>query len=154
MTQTPTDPLRLVPCPFCGGEAERFEMADRAGVRCADIMCAGSHRLPSHGEDYVAAWNRRAAAPSVQPGAEVLAGKVTWHSTEEEGGPDVGLELNLGDGTSLWLGEGDKATGWQFSTVTPYGIIPVADVIDHDQARALFDRIAAALQPVAQKEEG
>lgn len=63
----PTDALRLVPCPFCGGEAERFEMADRAGVRCADVMCAGSHRLPSHGEDYVAAWNRRAAPASPLP---------------------------------------------------------------------------------------
>ena len=51
----------LAPCPFCGGEAEQFEMAGRSGVRCADVMCAGSHRLPADGEDYVAAWNRRHA---------------------------------------------------------------------------------------------
>lgn len=59
-----TDTEGVKPCPFCGGEAERVTIQNRAGVRCADAMCAGSHRLPNEGEDAVAAWNTRAAQPS------------------------------------------------------------------------------------------
>lgn len=58
---TPREKVELKPCPFCGGEAEYFSVSDRVGVRCADVMCAGSHRLPSAGEDSVALWNRRTA---------------------------------------------------------------------------------------------
>jgi len=61
---TPRAKVLLKPCPFCGGEAEMFSMSDRIGVRCADVMCAGSHRLPSAGEDSVALWNRRTALAS------------------------------------------------------------------------------------------
>lgn len=97
--QTPTDALRLVPCPFCGGEAERFEMADRAGVRCADIMCAGSHRLPSHGEDYVAAWNRRAApaSPLLEGG-----GQCSGISGELSGWQDISTAPKDGTRFHVW----------------------------------------------------
>jgi hypothetical protein len=61
---TPREKVALKPCPFCGGEAEYFSVSDRVGVRCADVMCAGSHRLPSAGEDSVALWNRRTALAS------------------------------------------------------------------------------------------
>lgn len=61
---TPREKVELKPCPFCGGEAEMFSMSDRIGVRCADVMCAGSHRLPAAGEDSVALWNRRTALAS------------------------------------------------------------------------------------------
>lgn len=61
---TPRGKVELKPCPFCGGEAEMFSMSDRIGVRCADVMCAGSHRLPAAGEDSVALWNRRTALAS------------------------------------------------------------------------------------------
>lgn len=61
---TPREKVVLKPCPFCGGEAEMFSMSDRIGVRCADVMCAGSHRLPAAGEDSVALWNRRTALAS------------------------------------------------------------------------------------------
>jgi hypothetical protein len=37
--------------------------------------------------------------------AEAERGKVTWHCSEEGGGPDVGVSLGLGDGRILWCGE-------------------------------------------------
>lgn len=80
------------------------------------------------------------------------SGKVTWHSSGEDEGPDVGLQLDLGHGRSLWLGEGQKPNGWQFSLVQGDDIIPVADVIDHEQARDLFDLIASAVQPPARED--
>lgn len=75
------------------------------------------------------------------------AGGVTWHSSGEGEGPDVGLQLDLGGGRSLWLGEGQKPIGWQFAVIMGDEIVPVADVIDHDQARALFDDLAVAVRP-------
>ncbi|HRL05076.1 MAG TPA: hypothetical protein PL098_00015 [Brevundimonas diminuta] len=90
------------------------------------------------------------AALRAQPPAR--SGKVTWHSSGEDEGPDVGMQLDLGHGRSLWLGEGQKPTGWQFSLVHGDDIIPVADVIDHDQARDLFDLIASAVQPQARED--
>lgn len=142
MTQTPTDPLRLVPCPFCGGEAERFEMADRAGVRCADIMCAGSHRLPSHGEDYVAAWNRRAAAPSVQPDLEVIARIIDPRAFETL------REVCVRNGKD-W----DKRPDGVQADYDPD--LPIPNRQDaRVVALAKADAILSALQPVAQKEEG
>ena len=65
---TMIDHAELAPCPFCGGEAERVTIAKREGVRCADVLCsAGSHRLPSLGEDAVAAWNRRTQPEILSP---------------------------------------------------------------------------------------
>ena len=32
-------------------------------------------------------------------------GRVTWLSSEEDGGPDVGVVLGLGEGRSLFIGE-------------------------------------------------
>ena len=35
--------------------------------------------------------------------AEDTLGHVIWHSSEEDGAPDVGLSLGLGDGRLLYL---------------------------------------------------
>lgn len=83
---------------------------------------------------------------------QARSGKVTWHSSGEDEGPDVGLQLDIGGGCSLWLGEGKKPTGWQIAIVHDDEIVPVADVIDHEQARELFDRIASAVQPQARED--
>ena len=32
-------------------------------------------------------------------------GSVVWHSSEEDGGPDVGIQIGLGHGFSLYAGE-------------------------------------------------
>lgn len=102
------------------------------------------------GEGYPSRPEIEACSCRAQPQAS--SGKVTWHSSGEDEGPDVGLQLDLGHGRSLWLGEGQKPTGWQFSLVHGDDIIPVADVIDHDQARDLFDLIASAVQPSARED--
>lgn len=43
--------------------------------------------------------------PSPSEEAEDFAGRVQWHSSEEHGGPDVGLLLTMPDGGHLWAGE-------------------------------------------------
>lgn len=61
--------LELKPCPFCGGEAELklygSGPATRSGVRCVDVMCAGSMRLPLPDEAPVAMWNTRPEDPEL-----------------------------------------------------------------------------------------
>lgn len=39
-------------------------------------------------------------------------GAVTWHSSDEDSGPDVGLSMGLGDGKLLWVGEVPDRNGW------------------------------------------
>lgn len=41
-------------------------------------------------------------APDTTPGA------VTWHLSDEDCGPDVGISIGLGDGCMLWIGEISK----------------------------------------------
>jgi hypothetical protein len=36
---------------------------------------------------------------------ELELGKVVWHCSDEEGGPDVGVSLTLDDGAQLWCGD-------------------------------------------------
>lgn len=109
-----------------------------------------SQEVINERDKWVAELLQERAALRAQPPAR--SGKVTWHSSGEDEGPDVGMQLDLGHGRSLWLGEGQKPTGWQFSLVHGDDIIPVADVIDHDQARDLFDLIASAVQPPARED--
>lgn len=36
---------------------------------------------------------------------DLSVGGVTWHSSEEDGGPDVGISVCLGENDRLWAGE-------------------------------------------------
>jgi hypothetical protein len=45
--------------------------------------------------------------PSSDPGYEV--GSTMWHCSEEDGGPDVGINVGLGGGYSLYCGEMSKS---------------------------------------------
>ena len=38
-------------------------------------------------------------------GEELKPGSVVWHSSDEDGLPDVGVSLNLTDGAELWCGD-------------------------------------------------
>ena len=71
----------LLPCPFCGGEAELVQIANRTGVRCTAIDCAGSMRLPLPEEDAAALWNRRPPVVHGWPDREAVedALDVTLH---------------------------------------------------------------------------
>ncbi len=87
-------------------------------------------------------------------------GRVTWHSSEEDAGPDVGLALGLGDGTILWCGEisrdrwleigGDDAglgndCGWWIIIYSGAETIVVGKVVDAIAANALIDHLQLAL---------
>lgn len=71
MTQTPTDALRLVPCPFCGGDVintRSQEMTKGPAYYWHQCETCGAESEGDYGEDVaVAAWNRRAAPASPLP---------------------------------------------------------------------------------------
>ena len=72
-------------------------------------------------------------------------GKITWHSSEDDGGPDCGIELSLGNGRSLYAGETAGAECWQFAVVDGDSIIPFANVFDQAQVIDLIERMARAI---------
>lgn len=88
-------------------------------------------------------------------------GKVTWHSSEEDGGPDVGMMLGLGDGQALWVGEITRrdyeeggeavsalggAAGWWL--VTYPGPQVLAKFVDAETAREFLDQLSDAMRTV------
>lgn len=56
----------LLPCPFCGGEAETITgpIPRKWGVRCINCDVWRDDRCESEG-DAIASWNRRAAPPDI-----------------------------------------------------------------------------------------
>lgn len=68
----PTDALRLVPCPFCGGDVintRSQEMTEGPAYYWHKCETCGAESEGDYGEDVaVAAWNRRAAPASPLPG--------------------------------------------------------------------------------------
>lgn len=92
--------------------------------------------------------------PSSEPG------DVTWHCSEEGGGPDVGMSLGLGNGNVLWAGEissnayaegGDEAKalsddgGWWLMIYSER--LPIAKFVDGLSAQEFVEKLAAALRP-------
>lgn len=82
-------------------------------------------------------------------------GGITWHSSEEDGGPDVGISVYLGDGRRLWCGEiprrlFDECGGseWFANDVGRFLVYYdpqprlLAKVGDYDQAREFIDVLA------------
>jgi hypothetical protein len=90
---------------------------------------------------------------------ETVLGRVTWlTSDEQDGGPDVGMILGLGDGQSLYIGEitiarwltgGPKVaalgsdSGW-WMAIYPAGT-PLAKFADTEAAQTFFDAITKAV---------
>lgn len=87
---------------------------------------------------------------------EHTLGNVIWHTSEEGGGPDVGISIGLGNGKSLWIGEitseryadgGDDAkalgddSGW-WMMIYP-DCLPLAKFTNGEGARELSDQIEA-----------
>lgn len=70
--EAPTDALRLVPCPFCGGDVintRSQEMTKGPAYYWHKCETCGAESEGDYGEDVaVAAWNRRAAPASPLPG--------------------------------------------------------------------------------------
>lgn len=55
----------ILPCPFCGGEAEWVEEAGLYSICCKDGTCIGNDIRPEYGELIcaIADWNTRPATP-------------------------------------------------------------------------------------------
>lgn len=86
---------------------------------------------------------------------ELAAGQVQWHSSEEDGGPDVGIMIGLGDGRALWFGELLNSEGrFGFTVFSPTEKLAVASYDEYDEVRELLEQhIAPALRrpsPVAE----
>ena len=90
-------------------------------------------------------------------------GEMVWHSSEEGGGPDVGIHIALGGGASLWMGEisrhmweqaGAEALGgdggWWLVLYKGAEQLVLAKCVDSAEARDAADLIAAALRGPAQ----
>lgn len=76
-------------------------------------------------------------------------GCVVWHSSEEDGAPDVGITVGLGNGKMLWLGERTEKEGGGMGFLI-YGatsILASADLGEYDEIRALIEQhVAPALR--------
>lgn len=83
--------------------------------------------------------------PSTEPGA------VAWHSSDEGGGPDVGLSIGLGDGKLLWVGETPDHDGWRLAIYHPAGRGGREDLAQFDDAesgRTFFEELEALVRKV------
>ena len=176
----------LKPCPFCAGPAYLTDTKNGTSMRhvgctsCGIVLkaawvCLGPPDKYGWSRDVVTLWNRRTPAsaqvvegnapdPTELDDAVDTLGRVTWLSSEEEGGPDVGLILGLGDGRSLFLGElpnatleehgvdpGHEGSGWWWML---YGKTAVDSAIlgpasDTDDARQAFNTLEQIIRSLA-----
>lgn len=88
-----------------------------------------------------------AGAPSTERGA------VTWYSSDEDSGPDVGLSMGLGNGEFLWVGELPGKSGWHLAIYhSTAGREDIAQFVDAETARTFFEaleKLAAEAQILA-----
>ena len=95
---------------------------------------------------------------------ETERGQITWHCSEEDGGPDVGIGLGLGDGRMLWVGEitrsrheeaGEDAAalgsdgGWWLILYGPDSSEVLAKMVNCEAANALMDTLTPVLRAAA-----
>ena len=86
-----------------------------------------------------------ADSKTTEPSTE--RGVVTWHSSDEHSGPDVGLSMGLGDGKLLWLGELPCRDGWHLSIYHPVsGREDFAAFESADAARTFFEELEALVR--------
>ncbi|WP_374572595.1 hypothetical protein [Phenylobacterium sp.] len=94
--------------------------------------------------------------------APLPLGRVRWHCSEEDGGPDVGVELALGGGLTLYAGElADetvKSHGIKAASPSGWWLVLWGDKIEHIfgpvsdsyEAREAVDLMAGALRALEQ----
>lgn len=106
----------------------------------------------------------KAASPEPTAPQEIdpnTLGHIVWHSTEEDGGPDVGMSLGLGGDKAMWVGEitneewdeldpGQRAvlgggSGGTFLMLYP-DRVPLARFTDMPTAQDFIEAVAAAIQ--------
>lgn len=75
-------------------------------------------------------------------------GRVLWFSSEDDGGPDVGISVGLGGGKALWVGEATTGRGWHIAlddgdSRTIIGLAP--DDLETPLAVSFAEDIAGAI---------
>ena len=84
-----------------------------------------------------------------QENRDLDVGQVQWHSSEEDGGPDVGILLRLSADHHLWLGEllAAEGDGFGFVLYGPDHERRLFRIEEYDEVRDLFeDYIAPAIR--------
>lgn len=82
-------------------------------------------------------------------------GVVTWHSSDKDSGPDVGLSIGLGDGRVLYVGEVSKDMADRSDAPDDFGwhlvLYPEAETFakfhDGEKAAEFFDLMQRLLAP-------
>lgn len=110
--------LKLLPCPFCGGEPELHNNSSETlyGVYCPACGAQTAHEGFTAGDDAIAAWNRR-AQPDQLPAATKLM-------------PNVPLTLEAlrgMNGEPVWVTHSD-GSGGRWGIVNSYNHGLCADV--------------------------
>lgn len=75
-------------------------------------------------------------------------GRVTWFSSEDEGGPDVGIAVGLGSKMALYAGDlpNPNSHGFKlYSENEDFPSVIIADGIDPEGSRTLMDALAFVL---------
>lgn len=75
-------------------------------------------------------------------------GSVTWHSSGEDAGPDVGISVGLGK-SMLFVGEvPGQVGGWSMAIYPLEGErIDIAETVRPDAARDLIEKLGVMLRP-------
>lgn len=97
---------------------------------------------------------------------DVSIGGVTWHSSDEDSGPDVGISVYVGENDRVWCGEisrkcfseceGEKHFsddgGWFIVRYNPHPTL-IARCADPDDAREFVESVAAWIRAGAVKQQ-
>ena len=65
----PAENIKLLPCPFCGGEAKVIEIDVGRFILCTECKVVFEFTMPCFSVDLITGWNRRAG--SVEGGVNV-----------------------------------------------------------------------------------
>lgn len=92
---------------------------------------------------------------------ETERGRIIWHCSDPDSGPDVGLSLGLGNGAFLWVGEISKTAwseggsdvaalgadgGWWLLLYAPERIV-LGKLVDAYYAQNFIEKLAELLNP-------
>ncbi len=73
-------------------------------------------------------------------------GVVIWHTSEEGGGPDVGISVGLGDGSMLYAGDLPDPAGHGLKLYMRKDSVLIASHIDPEAGRDLIERLGVILR--------